>query len=100
MAPGTTFTITFDADEHNHGIKTMVPVAVDTTGDGIADAVGMDTTGDGQIDSIDFSGDGSINIVKMDTTGDGKRVRFCRHRCRLNALRRTQLWARILILFA
>ena len=43
MAPGTTFTVKYDADEHNQGIKTMVPVAVDTNGDGIADAVGMGT---------------------------------------------------------
>ena len=39
----------------------MKPVPVDTTGDGIANAVGYDTTGDGKIDSLDTNGDGIID---------------------------------------
>ena len=34
---------------------------VDTTGDGIADAIGYDTTGDGQIDALDTNLDGNID---------------------------------------
>jgi hypothetical protein len=38
-----------------------VGVPVDTTGDGIADAIGFDTTGDGVIDSLDTNMDGNID---------------------------------------
>eukprot|EP01065_Artemidia_motanka_P018266 TRINITY_DN21585_c0_g1_i1.p1 TRINITY_DN21585_c0_g1~~TRINITY_DN21585_c0_g1_i1.p1 ORF type:complete len:1016 (+),score=362.29 TRINITY_DN21585_c0_g1_i1:65-3049(+) len=37
-------------------------VAVDLTGDGLADAVGFDTTGDGRIDSLDTNFDGRIDV--------------------------------------
>jgi hypothetical protein len=43
-------------------------VAVDSTGDGVSDAVGYDTTGDGKIDSYDTTGDGRID--SLDTTGE------------------------------
>ena len=37
-------------------------VAIDTTGDGVADAIGYDTTGDGKIDAVDTNADGLINV--------------------------------------
>ena len=45
--------------------------AIDTTGDGVADAAAVDTTGDGYADArgYDTSGDGVIDA--LDTTGDG-----------------------------
>ena len=45
-------------------------VELDTTGDGILDAVGYDTTGDGKLDAFDTNRDGKIN--GLDTTGDGR----------------------------
>ena len=45
-------------------------VEVDTTGDGVFDAIGYDTTGDGKLDSFDLNRDGKIDA--MDTTGDGR----------------------------
>ena len=55
---------------------------IDTTGDGVADSLGIDTTGDGKIDSvqappkqsalIDTTGDGVADSLGYDTTGDGK----------------------------
>jgi WD40 repeat protein len=36
--------------------------ALDTTGDGIYDAIGLDTTNDGHINGIDTNGDGHINF--------------------------------------
>eukprot|EP01043_Picozoa_sp_COSAG02_P062114 COSAG02_NODE_8492_length_2551_cov_1.455954_2_plen_197_part_00 len=45
-------------------------VEVDTTGDGVLDAVGYDTTGDGQLDAFDTNRDGRIDA--LDTTGDGR----------------------------
>ena len=56
-------------------------IQVDTTGDGIADTVGVDTTGDGKVNvmrdieksqHMDTTGDGHADTVGMDTTGDGK----------------------------
>jgi hypothetical protein len=44
-------------------MRTPVAVPVDTTGDGIANAMGYDTTGDGQIDALDTNGDGRIDIT-------------------------------------
>jgi len=41
----------------------LVGVAVDTTGDGIPDAMGYDTNGDGVLDSFDTTGDGLIDSV-------------------------------------
>ena len=45
---------------------------VDTTGDGVTDAIGVDTTGDGRADArgYDTSGDGLIDA--LDTNGDGE----------------------------
>ena len=40
------------------GAQGCVPVPVDTTGDGVANAMGFDTTGDGKVDSVDTTGDG------------------------------------------
>ena len=34
---------------------------VDTTGDGIADAIGFDTTGDGNVDALDTNLDGRVD---------------------------------------
>mmetsp|Transcript_7042 Transcript_7042/g.13433 ORF Transcript_7042/g.13433 Transcript_7042/m.13433 type:complete len:523 (-) Transcript_7042:213-1781(-) len=72
-------------------MRTPVAVPVDTTGDGIANAMGYDTTGDGKIDSLDTNGDGRIDMmmpsqqppiaqavvqipstIPVDTTGDGR----------------------------
>ena len=39
------------------------PVPVDTTGDGIANAMGYDTSGDGKIDALDTNLDGKIDTV-------------------------------------
>lgn len=36
---------------------------VDTTGDGVPDAVGFDTSGDGVVDSLDTNGDGRIDTA-------------------------------------
>lgn len=44
-------------------LRTPQPVPVDTTGDGIANAIGYDTTGDGNIDSLDCNGDGKVDMV-------------------------------------
>ena len=41
----------------------MKPVPVDTTGDGIANAMGYDTNGDGKIDALDTTLDGKIDTV-------------------------------------
>jgi hypothetical protein len=38
-------------------------VRVDTTGDGLTDAIGYDTTGDGFVDALDTSGDGRIDTA-------------------------------------
>ena len=43
------------------------PIPVDTTGDGIANAMGYDTSGDGKIDALDTTGDGKIDTV-LETT--------------------------------
>ena len=67
---------------------------IDTTGDGMANAVAVDTTGDGIVNTyigvnnnggnnnnvnniqqgalLDTTGDGITNVVAMDTTGDGR----------------------------
>lgn len=45
----------------------MKPIPVDTTGDGIANAMGYDTTGDGMIDSLDTTGDGKIDSTVAPT---------------------------------
>ena len=45
---------------------------IDTTGDGVADAIGYDTTGDGMIDALDTNLDGRIDTRCYDTTGDGQ----------------------------
>lgn len=51
-----------------------VAVAVDTDGDGKADAIVIDTDGDGKADAVgvDVDGDGTVDIVGVDTDGDGK----------------------------
>ena len=41
--------------------KLMQPIPVDTTGDGVANAMGYDTTGDGKIDALDTNFDGAID---------------------------------------
>ena len=38
-------------DQNGDGVVNAVGVAMDTSGDGVADAVGIDTTGDGEVDS-------------------------------------------------
>jgi hypothetical protein len=42
-------------------------VAVDFSGDGVADAVGYDVTGDGLVDALDITGDGRIDAMKVTT---------------------------------
>ena len=51
-----------------------VAVAVDTDGDGKADAIVIDTDGDGKADAVgvDVDGDGTVDVVGVDTDGDGK----------------------------
>ena len=49
-------------------MRTPVAVPVDTTGDGVANAVGFDTTGDGMIDSLDTTGDGRIDMALPSNT--------------------------------
>jgi hypothetical protein len=44
-------------------MRTPVAIPVDTTGDGIANAMGYDTTGDGLVDSLDTNGDGRIDMA-------------------------------------
>ena len=43
---------------------------IDTTGDGLANAVGCDTNGDGKIDSIDYDGDGVIDAIVPGATAN------------------------------
>ena len=49
------------------GRKLSQPVAMDTTGDGVADAWGYDINGNGKIDGIDTNGDGKIDKWKKKT---------------------------------
>ncbi len=51
-----------------------VAVAIDTDGDGKADAIVVDTDGDGKADAvgIDVDGDGTVDVIGVDTDGDGK----------------------------
>ena len=79
-------------------MRAPVAIPVDTTGDGIANALGYDTTGDGKIDALDTNRDGNIDMrlpqsnstppmaqasyitgpqhnpqpIPVDTTGDGR----------------------------
>ena len=43
---------------------------IDTTGDGVANAVGSDTNGDGKIDPIDYDGDGVIDAIVPGATAN------------------------------
>ena len=57
--------------------KSMRIQPVDTTGDGIVDAVWVDDSGDGTLDHlkparpVDTTGDGLMDAIGIDTTGDG-----------------------------
>jgi len=44
-------------------VQAVRGVPVDSTGDGVADAMGFDTTGDGLVDAVDTTGDGRANMI-------------------------------------
>ena len=63
----------FDGDPDDAVISVLMEKAgssVDTTGDGVANAVGFDTTGDGFVDAIDVTGDGVIDVASSGEEGD------------------------------
>ena len=43
-------------------VQPMGVIPVDTTGDGVPNAMGHDTTGDGRIDAVDTDGDGRPDV--------------------------------------
>lgn len=47
--------------EGDGALIATVGLPLDTTGDGVPDAVGFDTTGDGFIDGVDTTGDGKVD---------------------------------------
>jgi hypothetical protein len=60
--------------EHRPHQSTTDPEAVDTDGDGVADAIRSDTDGDGIVDTVglDTDDDGKIDTIGRDTDHDGR----------------------------